>query len=57
MSLKNKKSPEIQKIEKEDFIKFLMSASKEEINNYIISKGKPPKLVNLITRLKGNKKI
>ena len=43
------------KISKDNFIEFLMSSSKEELNDYILSKGKPPKLVNLVTMVKNNK--
>lgn len=32
-------------IEKEDFIKFLASATPEEVNELILEKGKPPKLI------------
>ena len=32
-------------IAKQDFIKFLASATPEEINNYIAEKGKPARLV------------
>ena len=32
-------------IEKEDFIKFLVDATPEEINKLILEKGKPPKLI------------
>lgn len=32
-------------IEKDDFIQFLASATPEEVNQYILEKGKPPKLI------------
>lgn len=32
-------------IEREDFIDFLASATPEEVNQYILEKGKPPKLI------------
>ena len=32
-------------IEKDDFIQFLASASPEEVNQYILEKGKPLKLI------------
>ena len=32
-------------IEKDNFIEFLASASPEEINQYILDKGKPPRLI------------
>lgn len=32
-------------IEKDNFIEFLASASPEEVNQYILEKGKPPKLI------------
>lgn len=32
-------------IEKEDFIEFLVNATPEEVNQYILEKGKPPKLI------------
>ena len=35
-------------IEKQDFIKFLASATPEEINKYIVEKGKPCRLVEPI---------
>ena len=33
-------------LSKDDFIKFLATSSPEEITNYIINKGKPPKLIS-----------
>ena len=35
-------------IEKQDFIKFLASATPEEINKYIAEKGKPGRLIEPI---------
>lgn len=32
-------------ISKDDFIKFLATSSPEEVTNYIVNKGKPPKLI------------
>lgn len=48
MTVKKKKNTNIKK---EDFINFLTSATKEQINQYIISKGKPAKLVKVFIRL------
>ena len=36
------------KIAKEDFIKFLASATPDEVNQYIMEKGKPRKLIEPI---------
>ena len=35
-------------IQKQDFIKFLASATPEEINRYIVEKGKPARLIEPI---------
>ena len=35
-------------VEKENFIQFLASSTPEEINQYILQKGKPPKLIEPI---------
>lgn len=43
-----KKSETKFKISKDDFISFLSHATPEEVNDYIMKKGKPPKLVDLI---------
>lgn len=39
------------KITKENFLKVMNSMSKEELNNYIKDKGKPPKLIRPIVVL------
>ena len=33
-------------LNKDDFIKFLATSSPEEVTNYIVNKGKPPKLIS-----------
>lgn len=43
-------------ISKCDFIKFLSSATPEEINRYIVEKGKPPRLVEPIIFFDGKPK-
>lgn len=35
-------------VEKENFIQFLASSTPEDINRYILQKGKPPKLIDPI---------
>ena len=41
--MKNNTSPKKPSINKNDFIEFLASATPEEINQYILEKGKPRK--------------
>lgn len=43
--MKNVKKTSKYAIKKEDFIEFLASFSPEDINNYILQKGKPRKLI------------
>ena len=43
-------------IQKQDFIKFLASATPEEINRYIAEKGKPGRLIEPIIFFEGEKK-
>lgn len=52
------KSTKISKpvIEKKDFIKFLASATPEEINRYIAEKGKPGRLIEPIIFFEDKKK-
>lgn len=40
-----KEKPKVQKIDKDDFIQFLSSATPEEVNKLILEKGKPRKLI------------
>lgn len=48
MTKPNKKT---NKVEKEDFIKILMSLSPEELNDMIKERGKPPKIINAFIRI------
>lgn len=43
------------KIEKDDFIDFLASATPEEVNSFIKEKGKPPKLIEPLVFFKQSK--
>lgn len=43
-------------IQKQDFIKFLASATPEEINRYIAEKGKPGRLIEPIIFFEDKKK-
>ena len=36
---------------KEEFLKLLSSCKQEDLNRIILEKGKPPKLIKVITRL------
>ena len=42
------------KIDKDAFLKFLASSSPEEINQYILNKGKPPKLIEPLIYIERN---
>lgn len=42
------KNKNIRTIQKDDFIKFLSTSTPEEINEYILEKGKPKKLIDPI---------
>ena len=52
--MSNNKNTKNKTIDKDAFLKFLASSSPEEINQYILNKGKPPKLIEPLIYIERN---